>query len=145
MALEHEHGTRRRRVNPNLDYYAILQVHPAAHLEIIKRAYRVILSVLGAHPDVGGSLELTIQVNEAYDVLSDPAARREYDAARRRHELRLQLQQHPYRGLGSSGHHHNEGRTVHCSHCGARNRLPATIDPRHAVCGRCRTFLGGGW
>ena len=36
--------------DPSVDYYAILQVHPQAHQEVVKRAYHTLLGVLQAHP-----------------------------------------------------------------------------------------------
>lgn len=62
------------------DYYQILGVSPAAHPSDIKRAYRKL--ALLYHPDKNPdpAAELFIkEINEAYDVLSDPASRQEYD------------------------------------------------------------------
>jgi curved DNA-binding protein CbpA len=120
-----------------VDYYALLQVHPHAHAEVIKRAYRTILGVLGAHPDLGGPHDVAVQLNEAYAVLSNPAARRAYDAARLRLALRATLSMH----LAHSG----RPRIARCRWCGAKNRLPAGTDLSHAVCGKCRQLLANGW
>lgn len=65
-----------------IDYYEILQVHPRASQEMIKKVYRTLMGELGAHPDLGGDEERAKLINEAYAVLSDPEARRAYDAAR---------------------------------------------------------------
>lgn len=65
-----------------MDYYEILQVHPRASREMIKKVYRTLMGELGAHPDLGGDEERAKLINEAYAVLSDPEARRAYDAAR---------------------------------------------------------------
>lgn len=69
------------------DYYAILQVHEKALSEIIDKAYRVL--VRRYHPDVHppekkswAQAKMT-QLNIAYDVLSNPARRAEYDGLRR--------------------------------------------------------------
>lgn len=64
------------------DYYALLQVHPAAELPIIRAAYRTIMSEMKMHPDLGGSTEHASEINEAYEVLSDPDKRRDYDRRR---------------------------------------------------------------
>lgn len=62
------------------DYYAILQVHPEADKEVIDAAYRRLAAKY--HPDVSASpdaAERMKQLNEAYEVLSDPARRMAYD------------------------------------------------------------------
>lgn len=65
------------------DYYKILEVHPEASLEIIKKAYQTL--VLRYHPDRHVPLkkkwgeEKFKELSEAYQILSDPIKRREYD------------------------------------------------------------------
>lgn len=62
------------------DYYRILGVSPTAHASDIKRAYRRLVQQL--HPDINPdpeAAELIKEVNEAYDVLSDPSKRSGYD------------------------------------------------------------------
>lgn len=58
-------------------YYALLGLRGQESIDEIRSAYRVV--VLRAHPDVGGSDEKMMKVNEAYRVLRDPAQRKEYD------------------------------------------------------------------
>jgi diguanylate cyclase (GGDEF)-like protein len=61
------------------DYYKILQVHYLAEPEIIKEAYRRLSKMY--HPDVSKSKdaeETMKQMNRAYEVLSDPEARKHY-------------------------------------------------------------------
>ncbi len=70
------------RFRPEVDYYEILQVHPRASQEMIRKAYRTLMGELGAHPDVGGDEERAKLINEAYTVLGDPELRRAYDRAR---------------------------------------------------------------
>ncbi|MEA3403879.1 MAG: DnaJ domain-containing protein [Armatimonadota bacterium] len=69
------------------DLYATLQVHERAIPEVIDKAYRVL--VRKYHPDVHPAEKRSwahgkmTQLNIAYDVLSDPEKRAEYDASRR--------------------------------------------------------------
>ena len=63
-----------------LDYYAILDVPTDASIEDIKRAYRS--KAHRCHPDHGGSHEQMLLINEAFEVLRNPALRREYDYVR---------------------------------------------------------------
>ena len=65
------------------DYYAILQVHPSATREVIDVAYRKLASKY--HPDVSTSPDAADkmkQLNEAYEVLTDPSKRAAYDRTR---------------------------------------------------------------
>ena len=67
-----------------MDHYNTLQVSRSAEPEVIDRAYRALS--LKYHPDVMSSVEhdeatrRMQRINEAYRVLSDPNARRRYDA-----------------------------------------------------------------
>lgn len=61
------------------DYYKILQVHFMAEPEVIESAYKRLSKKY--HPDVNKAIhaEETMKlINKAYDVLSDPAARKQY-------------------------------------------------------------------
>jgi curved DNA-binding protein len=63
------------------DFYEILGVQRTASQDDIQRAYRQ--AARASHPDVSkdpGAEERFKDVSEAYDVLSDPQARRRYDA-----------------------------------------------------------------
>ena len=62
------------------DHYATLGVSRGASDAEIKRAYRRLASQ--HHPDKGGSTEQFQAIEEAYRVLSDAAARQEYDNPR---------------------------------------------------------------
>lgn len=70
-----------------VDYYEVLQVHERAIQPVIDAAYRAL--VRRYHPDVhppekrAWAHAKMVQLNAAYDVLSDPVRRSEYDAARR--------------------------------------------------------------
>lgn len=66
------------------DYYQILEIDPAADADEIKKAYRRL--VREHHPDaqkVAGTAMLFRQVQEAYEVLSDPVLRGAYDRGRK--------------------------------------------------------------
>ena len=64
------------------DYYEVLQVHPRAESEVIRAAYRTLARKY--HPDHGGDPTRMIALNDAWDVLGDPALRAAYDASRAR-------------------------------------------------------------
>jgi len=63
------------------DYYEFLQISPNAEPDTIHRVYRFLAVRL--HPDnpETGDTERFFLLKQAYDVLSDPARRAEYDAA----------------------------------------------------------------
>ena len=62
------------------DYYEVLQVHPTAEPEVVRAAYRILARKY--HPDHGGDARRMIALNNAWDVLGDPARRAAYDASR---------------------------------------------------------------
>ncbi len=67
------------------DYYRIMGLQPAATLAEIRGAYRKKASAL--HPDRNPSEKAHLafqEMQEAYEVLSDPTRRRGYDDNRRR-------------------------------------------------------------
>ena len=66
--------------DPIKDYYQSLGVDRLADIEQIKRAYRD--RARTSHPDLGGSPTAMRDLNEAYEVLSDPATRKAYDSKR---------------------------------------------------------------
>ncbi|MCX8007646.1 MAG: molecular chaperone DnaJ [Coriobacteriia bacterium] len=59
------------------DYYDILGVSRNATPDEIKKAFRK--QARKHHPDAGGSEERFKEINEAYEVLSDPEKRKQYD------------------------------------------------------------------
>lgn len=65
----------------NHRYYETLEVAPGAPLEVIKAAYRALAHLY--HPDKNNnsseSVQLMRELNQAYDVLSDPVSRKFYD------------------------------------------------------------------
>jgi hypothetical protein len=63
---------------PEPDYYERLALKPSCTQREIKAAFRALAKEL--HPDTGsGSASAMRELIEAYDVLSDPSARRDYD------------------------------------------------------------------
>jgi curved DNA-binding protein CbpA len=69
----------------NKDYYKILEVHPEASIDVIRRAYKTL--ALRYHPDKHQSSRKRAadikfkEISEAYDVLSNPVKRRAFDRA----------------------------------------------------------------
>ncbi len=59
------------------NYYEILEVHPKASVEVIEKAYKVL--VMKYHPDRNGDSYKISEINEAYEILSDSFLRRQYD------------------------------------------------------------------
>lgn len=59
------------------DYYEILGVKRDATADEIKKAYRKLARK--HHPDTGGDEETFKEINNAYEVLSDPEKREQYD------------------------------------------------------------------
>lgn len=68
---------RTEPAQPAFDPYAILGLARAAPAASVKLAYRT--AVQTAHPDRGGDPEIFIRIVRAFDLLSDPEARRLYD------------------------------------------------------------------
>lgn len=78
------------------DYYQILGVPKTASREEIQRAFRRLARE--HHPDMSGQAtsDEFRRIREAYEVLSDPQRRADYDA-RRDQGIRIQVQRRPTR------------------------------------------------
>ncbi len=65
-----------------IDYYEFLQISPNAETDTILRVYRYLASRF--HPDnpATGNVDKFILLKRAFDVLSDPRRRADYDATR---------------------------------------------------------------
>ena len=63
------------------NYYQLLHVQPDAPTEVIRSSYRALMQKLKMHPDLGGDQQEAALVNEAYAVLTNPAARQQYDTS----------------------------------------------------------------
>jgi hypothetical protein len=70
-----------KSAQPNTDYYAELEVDEDASRSEIDRQYK--RQAAKHHPDLGGNEERMKSLNEAYSVLKDQSARRDYDRSRR--------------------------------------------------------------
>jgi curved DNA-binding protein len=72
-----------------LDYYEFLQISPNADSDTIHRVYRFLATRL--HPDnpQSGDAEMFHRLKTAYDVLSSPDRRAEYDATRRQETVHI--------------------------------------------------------
>jgi len=66
--------------NSYQDFYEILQVHPKASAEVIKKAYYTLMQQ--NHPDKGGFEEVAKKITQAYQVLKDENLRKKYDLQR---------------------------------------------------------------
>ena len=68
----------------NVDYYEFLQISPNADYDTIHRVYRFLAARF--HPDnpASGDPEKFFMLKTAYDVLSNPDTRNEYDVTRQR-------------------------------------------------------------
>ena len=65
------------------DYYEILGVSPHSEVEVIRAAYKAMMRKY--HPDTNKSEvegRRAKEINEAFEVLSDPVRRHEYDRHR---------------------------------------------------------------
>lgn len=69
-------------MNRPIDYYEVLQINPNADNETIHRVYRIMASRF--HPDnpKTGDTDRFLVLREAYDVLTDPVRRAQYDRTR---------------------------------------------------------------
>ena len=118
------------------DYYEILQVHPKAEPAVIRGAYRVILKELQGHPDLGGSHEQAILLNEAYHILGDTDLRASYDRARQH-----LLNPLPISGITQSRIIREGWEEVICPACGRSNHLRPGRTRTKFHCGACRSPL----
>lgn len=77
----YEKQNHRQNESNTKDYYSILDVSKNASIEEIRLAYR--RQIAKYHPDKNSgstnSTEITKLINEAYDILSDPEKRDQYD------------------------------------------------------------------
>lgn len=91
IGLEFDEETRTSlpvSTGADFDHYEFLQISPKAEMATIQRIYRFMASRF--HPDnpVTGDPEKFLLLKRAYEVLSDPVRRAEYDAKRDTGEVR---------------------------------------------------------
>ncbi len=74
-------GLSKEDGNQPLDYYEVLQINRNADMETVHRVYRFM--AMRFHPDNSktGDLERFLLLRQAYQVLSDPGKREQYDTA----------------------------------------------------------------
>src|SRR5476651_313636 len=119
-------------VSNRRNYYRLLNVQSDAAPSVIKAAYRALMAE--HHPDAGGDAEVAALLNEAYAVLSNPARRATYDAARAaRNGSHIQFDRGAPRRR--SGEH---ARITSCPLCSFASSGLLAVDPR---CGRCTAPL----
>ena len=71
------------RRKPEVDYYKVLQVDSEAEPEVIEAAYRALSKKY--HPDLNraaDAMDRMSQINSAYNILSNPSKRRDYNSLR---------------------------------------------------------------
>lgn len=136
-------------MNDNDDYYKFLDVSPTASSEEIRSAFRRM--AFKYHPDHNKdpwAETIFKQINEAYQVLGNPAKRSAYDVERRAEAQRAEKSQRAAeqrqrygQGPGAGGEG-DEGRREHtwsvvvCRKCGLRNHS------NNNFCSYCGAILG---
>ncbi len=91
------------RRKPEVDYYKVLQVDPEAEAEVIEAAYRALSKKY--HPDINrasDAMDRMSQINSAYNTLSDPSKRRDYNYLRGSHSKNTVAVPRPASSTGSS-------------------------------------------
>ena len=122
------------------DYYKALGVSPTATPQELKAAYRLIAKKL--HPDMGGSPTALSAVNEAYDVLSDPARRTEYDRERKGGSSSSSSTRRTPTPEPGPPRPKQKVSVVLCDFCDTMNRVKADPDLVPAKCAHCGRPLG---
>jgi hypothetical protein len=71
-----------KKTEPEIDCYDVLQISPKADMETVHRVFRIMAARF--HPDnpETGDSEEFLRLKRAFDVLSDPGRRAEYDGRR---------------------------------------------------------------
>ena len=64
---------------PTVNYYDLFQINPRAEVESIERVYRILSARYNPASSQNGDPERFRMLTEAYQVLSDPGRRKEYD------------------------------------------------------------------
>ena len=105
------------------NYYRILYVQPDAPMEVVQASYRTIMQKLKAHPDLGGDHWNASVINEAFETLSDPDKRRDYDKLLFKintwKSLGRQTKSHRRRSIPSTPPGRTSSRSLLSNHSGA--------------------------
>ena len=64
---------------PTINYYDLLQINPRAEIETVERVYRILAARYDPRNAQTGDPERFRMLTEAYEVLSNPVKRSEYD------------------------------------------------------------------
>lgn len=101
------------------NFYRLLNVQPEAPTAVIQASYRTMMQKCKMHPDLGGDTEIASLLNLAYQTLTDPEKRAEYNKTLSAEQLKSQQS-------GQS----------QCVFCGE------PYDPKHCrQCGHCHVPL----
>ena len=101
------------------NYYRLLKLQRDSTQRDIKDAYHA--AAMHSHPDKGGQSARFQEIKEAYDVLSDPKRRDEYEAEYMDEAERLGY--------------------VVCADCFSKNRVARFGSNKEVRCGHCRGVL----
>lgn len=69
----------RMAVQPTINYYDLMQINPRAEIETVQRVYRILAARYDPKNPQTGDPERFRMLTEAYEVLSNPVKRSEYD------------------------------------------------------------------
>jgi len=95
-----------------MDYYQVLGVDRTADEQAIKRAYRKL--AMKHHPDRGGDPDQFAKVQEAYDALSNPQSKAEYDNPQTQWDYSTHSMNDIFDSIfGSNGQHPFQDRNFH--------------------------------
>ncbi|MGK0289523.1 MAG: tetratricopeptide (TPR) repeat protein [bacterium] len=105
--------------------YKILMVDPAASFDVIKAVYRALMKQKEVHPDLGGDTNRAQEINNAYEILSDPVEKEKLDLL-----LLAETKKEETKTI--------EQILVVCTHCATLNELESRQFISVAKCGYCR-------
>lgn len=105
-----------------MNHYEILGVNKNATQDEIKKQFRKLAQT--HHPDKGGDVKKFQEISEAYEVLSDPSKRSQYDSPRTH-------QQHTGFGNGFNQHQHDFGFNVNGSHVNLNDIFSQMFGQQH--------------
>lgn len=116
------------------NHYRLLFVQPEAPAEVIKAAYRALMSTARMHPDLGGDPEQAARLNAAYAVLSDPEQRRLYDLTMKRRRTTSGGPAEPPSRPEAAPEVQPTRASLNCAFCAAPVRHVVRVDSHCAHC-----------